>query len=277
MGLGVVGWGWLVWGRLVLWVLGNTLVLDISNIARVGISNIVGHNLGAAIRKSNTVLAIGSIAIPVLIGSKVRARVVISDSISILVDSRLIIRRLMVSWLGVVWSWGRLVDWGWLVNWGWVVWCWLVDNWSWVVDWSWLVDNWGWVVDWGWLVVDWGWLVVGWGMDWDMGWGMDSSRVLLSSIGVVDVLWGSMGLAGNSGVVSSMGLVNSMAHSWGISVLDDLVVALVSSSSGQEGRDSNKSLAKQSLQWSSTNDMFFLPTLLLTFMLMLFIGDVFRI
>ena len=39
-----------------------------------------------------------------------------------------------------------------------------------------------------------------------------------------------------------MGLVDGVAHSGSISVLDDLVVGLVSGSSGQEGRDSNKSL-----------------------------------
>jgi len=39
-----------------------------------------------------------------------------------------------------------------------------------------------------------------------------------------------------------MGLVDGVAHSGSISVLDDLVVGLVSGSSGQEGRDSDKSL-----------------------------------
>ena len=39
-----------------------------------------------------------------------------------------------------------------------------------------------------------------------------------------------------------MGLVDRVTHSGSISVLDDLVVGLVSCSSGQEGRDSNKSL-----------------------------------
>ena len=39
-----------------------------------------------------------------------------------------------------------------------------------------------------------------------------------------------------------MGFVDRVAHSRSISVLDDLVVGLVSGSSSQEGRDSNKSL-----------------------------------
>ena len=36
--------------------------------------------------------------------------------------------------------------------------------------------------------------------------------------------------------------MDGVAHSGSISVLDDLVVGLVSGSSGQESRDSNKSL-----------------------------------
>ena len=104
-GLGVVGWsrlGWVVW-----LVVGFSLVLNISNVARVGITNTVGDNLGATIRKVNTVLARGGIAISVLILGKVSTRVVISNSIAILVDSWLII-----SWL-MVWSW--LVNWFWFI------------------------------------------------------------------------------------------------------------------------------------------------------------------
>ena len=41
-----------------------------------------------------------------------------------------------------------------------------------------------------------------------------------------------------------MGLVDRVADSWGIAVLDDLVVGLVSSGSSQKSRDSNKSLEK---------------------------------
>jgi len=209
----VDNWGWVVdwsrlvgnWGWMVWFIVGLSFVSHISNISRVGISSAVGHNLGAAIRKSHTVLSMGGVAIPVLVCSKVGARVVISNSIAILVDGWTIIR-----WFLVCWSW---VVWGWLVhNWGWVVdWSRLVHNWSWVVDWGRLVNNRGWVVDWGrvvwsWLVhwgwvVDWGWLVVSWAMNWSMSWSMDSSAVLLSSIWVVDVLWGSMGLAGNHGCV----------------------------------------------------------------------------
>ena len=73
----------LVGGRLVL--LGIALVPDIGNIARVGITNSVGHNLGAAIGKGNTVLAVGGIAVALLVGLEVGASVVISNSIAILV------------------------------------------------------------------------------------------------------------------------------------------------------------------------------------------------
>ena len=38
--------------------------------------------------------------------------------------------------------------------------------------------------------------------------------------------------------------MDGVAHSGSISVLDDLVVGLVSGSSGQEGRDSDKSLER---------------------------------
>ena len=48
------------WGRSI--GDGLTLILDIGNIARIGIQNIVGNNLGAAIRKSNTVFSVGGIS-----------------------------------------------------------------------------------------------------------------------------------------------------------------------------------------------------------------------
>ena len=229
-------------------IVGLTLVLDIGNIARVGISNIVGDNLGAAIRKGNTVLSIGGVTIPLLILTKVGARVLISNTVLISINSRAIISRLLVAvdWCRwVVWGWSRLVSWGrmdnWLVhNWGWavhwswsMVWCWPVDNGSRVDDR--LVNNWSWVVDWGRMVRS-------WPVDWDMSWSMNSSAVLLSSIWVVHVLGSSMGLLGNHGSIGAMGLVDRVAHSRGISVLDDLVVGLVSGSSGQEGRSSDKSL-----------------------------------
>ena len=238
-------WGW---GIVCL-----TLILDISNIARVSIGNIVGDNLGAAVRKGNTVLAVGGVAITSLILTKVGTRVLISHSVLVSIHSRAIISWLLVAvdrlgW--VVWSWGWLVsrsgvdngpvdDWGGMVDRSSVDHG-LVDNGSWVVDWggvvrSGLVDNGGWVVNRGWVV--WGRLV-----DWHVGWSMHSSAVLLSGVGVVHVLGSCVGLLGHNGGIGAVGFVNGVAHSWSISVLDDLMVGLVSGSSGQEGRDSDKSL-----------------------------------
>jgi len=182
----MVSWCWvgLDWGWVIM---GLSFVLDISNIARVGISSAVGDNLGATIRKSNTVFTSSGIAIPVLILLEAGTRVVISDSIAVLVDSWLIIGWLLVSWSWVVW--GRFVNnWGWVVDWSWV----WDNNWSSLVDWGWVWDNnWSCMVHWSWFMID-------RGVDWGMSRGMDSSALLFSSIWVVDILWGSMGLAGNN-------------------------------------------------------------------------------
>merc|ERR1719295_181432 len=102
--LGMVCWNWLgcwVVGRLwlVLRELGYTLVLDVSNIPGVSIGHVVSDNLGAAVRKGHTVLALGGIAVPVLVLAKVDARVVVSHSVLISVDSG-----------GV--SWGSVGGWG---------------------------------------------------------------------------------------------------------------------------------------------------------------------
>ena len=65
-----------------------TRVLNIGNISRVIISNIVGDGLGATIRKKDIVLAIGSISITSFIVSKVNTRVIISYSIGIVIVGR---------------------------------------------------------------------------------------------------------------------------------------------------------------------------------------------
>ena len=67
--------------------------------------------MGATIGKSYTIFSIGSITITGFILSKVGTRVVISNSISISVDSWAIISRLRVSWVNN----GSMVDWG-MVN-----------------------------------------------------------------------------------------------------------------------------------------------------------------
>ncbi len=75
-GLGVVSRLGLIDG-----VLGLTLVLDISDIARVAILNVVGHNLGAAVGKGNTVAAVGGIAITGLVGIEVNVGVAVLNSV----------------------------------------------------------------------------------------------------------------------------------------------------------------------------------------------------
>ena len=135
-------------------VLGFTLVSDISNISRVLIPNIVGDNLGTTIGKSYTVFTRGSITITVLTLSKVGTRVVISDSITVLVESWAFISGLMVSLLRVsglvggsrLVDWGRLVDRGGVVNGSGLVGGSLVNNGSGVIYGSRLVD-WGRIID----------------------------------------------------------------------------------------------------------------------------------
>merc|ERR1719205_178992 len=61
-----------------------------------------------------------------------------------------------------------------------------------------------------------------------------SSRSLLIASIAMYRLRSSMGLAHNRGMYSSMGLVDRVAHSRGIALLDALVVGLVSGNYGQE-------------------------------------------
>ena len=235
--------------------------------------------LGAAIGKSNRVAASSGISVTVFAGRESSLRVIILDSVSILVYSWSFIGWFMVrgwlvvswSWMGnwLVYNWGNI--WSWLVyNWGWsVIRSWLMYNWGNVWSWfvyywgmirSWFVDNWGMVWSWGWVidwgmnlsVMNWGWVVWGsmmdwgvsvcWGVDWDMSWGVDSSAVLFSSIRIVYVLWSSMGLASNDSMVGSMRFVDGMAYGWGIAVFDYLMARLISQGNGEKRSDCNKSL-----------------------------------
>ena len=189
-----------------LWVLGNTFIPHISNIARIGIGNTVGDNLGAAIRKGNTVFTSSGVSVPFLILAKAGSRVVISNSILIPIDSRGIIGWLLVAMDWLVNNRGRMVHWGsmhhWLVDhWGRMVDRGgmdnrLVDNWGWVVDWcsmhNGLVNHWGGVIDWGWVVRSR--VSIYWLVNRDVSWSMNSCAVLLSGIGVVHVLGSGMGL-----------------------------------------------------------------------------------
>ena len=131
------GWG----------IVSLTLILDISNIARVSIGHIVSDNLGATVRKGNTVLAVGGIAITSLVLTKVGTRILVSHSVLISVDSWGVISWLLVAMDRLGWMvWSR----GWLVS-GYYS---PVHNWGRVVDWGCLVNDGGSMVDWGWLVDD---------------------------------------------------------------------------------------------------------------------------
>ena len=92
--------------RLGFWGMGGTLVFNVSNIARVGISSSIGDNLGAAIRKNSAVFSRGGISVPLLVLSKVGSRVAVSHSVVVSIDCRDIgIGWLLVGWSGVVWGW----------------------------------------------------------------------------------------------------------------------------------------------------------------------------
>merc|ERR1719361_2457522 len=64
---GLVGSG-MVGSRLV--VGGLALVLDVHHVARVGIGGVVVHNLGAAVREEDAVVASGGVAVALLISTK---------------------------------------------------------------------------------------------------------------------------------------------------------------------------------------------------------------
>ena len=57
-------------------------VLDVGDIAGVGVINVVGHGLEAAVRKLDVVLALGGIAVAALAGTKVEA-VLVGDAVLI--------------------------------------------------------------------------------------------------------------------------------------------------------------------------------------------------
>ena len=55
---------------------GLALVLNVHDVARVGVGSVVGDNLGTAIGEEDTVLAVGGVAIPGLIGTEIDLSVV---------------------------------------------------------------------------------------------------------------------------------------------------------------------------------------------------------
>ena len=77
-----------------------------------------------------------------------------------------------------------------------------------------------------------------------VGRGTSSGGVLLLIVVLVDLIGLGRGLAHNSGVGDTMGLVDRGVDSGSIALLDGLVAVLVSGSKGQEGEDGDESLKK---------------------------------
>ena len=115
-GLGVVSGGGgvvrglvvvsLVAGLVVVGVVGLALVPHIGDVAGVAVVDLVGDDLGPAVGKGDAVLAVGGIAVPVLVLAKVGARVVILNTILVGVSSGLVISGLLVGRGGLVGSRG---------------------------------------------------------------------------------------------------------------------------------------------------------------------------
>ena len=148
-----------------------TFVFDISDVSGVSIGNAVSHNLGAAIGKSHAVFARGSITVTVFIGSVVGTRVVISNSISKVVDGGGIISGFMISGCGVCGfvRCGSWVDNGFVDHWG-----------GFVRSWGRVVDRGGFVVSWGGVIDGGGFVISGCGMV-DRGSMIDGCGSLVSS------------------------------------------------------------------------------------------------
>jgi hypothetical protein len=89
------GGGDLVSG-LVLGVLGNALIAHISNITGLGISNLVGDDLGPAVGKLDAVGSTGGIPVALLVLAKVDLGVVVGNGVVVVVGSRLIVLRLLI-------------------------------------------------------------------------------------------------------------------------------------------------------------------------------------
>ena len=92
-------------------------------------------------------------------------------------------------------------------------------------------------------------MMVSRGVNWLVSRSMGSRGILLLIVGLVYLRGLSRGLAHNSGVISSMGLVHRGVDSGGIAMFDGLVAGLVSKGNSQEGRGSNKSLKKSRNKW----------------------------
>jgi len=185
MHLSMVSWSWSIGRSNSLWVLGSSLIGDISNISIISIGGVLDM-LDSAIRKSNRVSSLNIAGtIRGLLSIEVSLGVVISNSIGVGVWGDLI--RVGLNW-GVV-SWGSVVNWG-MIGWG------SMDS---------MGNNWG--MDsvgnnWGSVVEEWGSMnsMVNWGMDGVVNWGMDGVDSMgdngISSVKSVG------GISNNSGVGS---------------------------------------------------------------------------
>ena len=255
VGSGLVGSGSGVLGGVVGLVVGLALVPHVSNVAGVGIVNAVGDNLSAAIRKSNTVLARGSVVVTVLVGGKVGARVVVGNGILVVVHRGSIVGGLVVgSRVG-----GGLVGRGRMR-----VGSRLVGGRRGMVGSRLVGGSRGMVgsrlgvVGSGLGVIDRGRLVVGGGgvvgggvntmvdgsVDGDVGGGMVGGTVLLLVVGLVHLIRGGSRLAHNLGGIATMGLVDGGVDGGGIAVLDALVGELVGRGHGHKGEEGEESLER---------------------------------
>ena len=241
--------------RLGLRVDWDTLVGNISNISVVVVSGVLDV-LGTAIRKSNSVRSRNNtISVRGFSGIESSLGVIISNSVLISVGLRgsllLNIRGRLVSWgRGMVGRGSYLDNRGSMDN-GGMVGRGSMDNWG-------SVDNRG-MISWGRGMVGRGSMdnggMISWGsvvnrggsitlLNWESSWSNISSRSLLIATIAMYRLRSSVGLAHNRSMYSSMGLVDRVAHSRGIALLDALVVGLVSGNYGQKcGTD--KSLKKE--------------------------------
>ena len=253
-------------------VVGLTLVSHIGNISRVSIGNVVGDDLGAAIGQVDTVFALGGVVVAVLVGGEVSASVVISNSIAVLVDSGSVFGLLVGSGVvgsglvsgsgmgsglvsgsgvgsGLVSRSGSMVGWGGVVHGSGMISGSVVHG-SGMVSGS-VMDGSG---------------VVGSSLD-VVGGSVDSGRVLLLIVGLVDLGGLSRGLADHGGVGNAVGFVDGGVDSGGVAVLDGLVAALVGRGHGEDGEDSDESLEKSKIFQNMKKYYFLCFNALFTFML----------
>ena len=114
--LSMVSWSWSIGRSNSLWVLGSSLISDISNISVISIGG-VGHCLDSAIGKSNGVRSLSiSGTIGGFLGVEVGLGVVISNGVGVCVGGNLIrVDLSLVDWGSLVGNWS-IGNWGWSVS-----------------------------------------------------------------------------------------------------------------------------------------------------------------